>query len=181
MKRIYSLILFLIMAAALSLGATAAAAGYRFNMSYIYFGNSSGYTALVDATQDSLNEVAPNYFTLNETGELVVTGAYDRDFVDDMHARGIRVVPYLSNDWKHPEYAVAALKGLDDPSVTDTLVDKLVAFIDDKGLDGINIDLENLRAEQKRGLYPAHAAAVEQVAPGGQDRCGRRRGQAGRT
>jgi hypothetical protein len=69
----------------------------RFNMSYVYFGNSNGYTGLVDDTKGALDDIAPSYFDLNEDGTLKLTSAVDRKFVDDMHERGIRVTPFLSN------------------------------------------------------------------------------------
>ena len=36
-------------------------------MSYVYFGNSELHTGLVDNTDGSLDDIAPNYFDLNGT------------------------------------------------------------------------------------------------------------------
>lgn len=57
--------MFAIFAITLNFGLSAAALEYKFNMSYIYFGNASNYQTLVDNTRNSLNEVAPDYFTLD--------------------------------------------------------------------------------------------------------------------
>lgn len=121
---------------------TAAAADSRFSMSYIYFGDSSGYTSLVDKTKNSLHEVAPNYFNLHPDGKLQLTNAVSPDFVKDMHDRGIRVVPFLSNHWVK-ETGINAL--LNREVLTQSLADA-VGFYD---LDGVNIDLENLDENQR--------------------------------
>lgn len=123
-------------------GIRAEAVDYRFNMSYIYFGNSSAYTQLVDASQQSLNEVSPNYFSLDLTGSLVITNAANRSFVDNMHTRGIRVVPYISNDWVR----VTGIGALNNRVL---LSDSIAQAVSAYNLDGINIDLENLTQNQR--------------------------------
>lgn len=124
---------------------TAASAGSRFSMSYIYFGNSSEYTSLVDKTKNSLHEVAPNYFTLHPDGSLMLTNAVSTDFVKDMHDREIRVVPYLSNHWVKETGINALLK-------REALAESLAKAVSAYNLDGVNIDLENLD-ENQRDVY----------------------------
>jgi spore germination protein YaaH len=120
----------------------AGAADYKFNMSYIYFGGSSGYTKLVDATQNSLNEVTPNYFSLDTAGNLVITNAASRSFVDAMHARGIRVVPYLTNDW-------VKATGQSALNNREALAAALVKAAEDYELDGISLDFEGLGVSER--------------------------------
>ena len=74
---------------------------YRFNMSYIYFGSTNGYINSVDKTKDTLDEISPNYFELNSNGSLKLTYKIDIDFIEEMHSRNIRVVPFLSNHWDY--------------------------------------------------------------------------------
>lgn len=140
------LLFFAVILTSLISGQSAGAADYKFNMSYIYFGNSSGYTALVDSAQDSLNEVAPNYFALDANGNLVITNAADRGFVDAMHVRGIRVVPYLTNDWV-AETGIQALKN------RESLAKALSLATDDAeygyNLDGISLDFEGLGVSER--------------------------------
>ena len=121
---------------------SAGAVDYKFSMSYIYFGKASSYTSLVDAARGSLDEVAPNYFTLNADGTLVLTSAVSQTFVDTMHARGIRVVPYLTNDWNR-QVGIIALNN------RAALADALAQAVATYNLDGINIDLENLTVNQR--------------------------------
>lgn len=112
-------------------------------MSYIYFGSSTNYTKLVDAAQDELGEVAPNYFTLDDGGNLAFTNALSQSFIDDMHARGIRVVPYLASDWSNQQAGISALANRD--ALSTSLADAVARY----NLDGVNIDLENLNQNQR--------------------------------
>lgn len=123
-------------------GINADALDYKFNMTYIYFGNASAYTKLVDSTQNSLNEVAPNYFSLDTDGKLVITNAADISFVDDMHTRGISVVPYLTNDWNQQS-------GINALNNREILSDAIAQAVKAYNLDGINVDIENLNQNQR--------------------------------
>ena len=137
----------------------AGALDYKFNMSYIYFGNSSDYTKLVSRAQNSLNEVAPAYFSLNTQGKLVLTPAVSADFVTEMHEKGILVVPYLTNDWVR-DTGVAALKD------KDTLTTNLADAVSKYKLDGVNIDIENV-TEAQRSDYIAFVRLLRAKLPVG--------------
>jgi spore germination protein YaaH len=137
----------------------AAAAESKFSMSYIYFGNSSAYASLVDGVQDSLNEVAPNYFTLDGGGNLTLTNAVSPGFVYNMHARGIRVVPYLSNDWSQGSGAAAL-------SNRDALSTSLAAAVSAYNLDGVNLDIENMN-QDRRSDYVDFARLLREKLPAG--------------
>jgi spore germination protein YaaH len=140
-------------------GFSASAADYKFNMSYIYFGNSSGYTSLVDDAQSSLNEVAPNYFTLDASGGLTLTNAVSPSFINDMHARGVRVVPYISNEWNRQ----AGINALNNRSV---LANAIAQAVQAYNLDGINLDFENLTQDQ-RADYVDFVRLLRQALPTG--------------
>jgi len=126
---------------------SAGAADNKLSMSYIYFGDSDNYGALVNRTRGSLNEVAPAYFSLDSQGELLLTPAVDEDFVSQMHEKGILVVPFLTNDWVQSK-GIAALNNM------DKLTDDLAAAVTNYKLDGVNIDIENL-TEGEREDYVA--------------------------
>ena len=120
----------------------AQAAEFRFNMSYIYFGSTSNYTQLVDSTQNTLNEVAPNYFALDDEGNLALNASISPDFISDMHERGISVVPYLTNDWSRA-VGKAALSNRD--ALAQDIAEAIVLY----ELDGINIDIENVTSTER--------------------------------
>lgn len=124
------------------LGSEAQAADYKFNMSYIFFSDASNYTAMVDSAQNSLNEVSPNYFALNNDGSLALTATISADFVSDMHSRGITVVPFLTNDWSRA-VGKAALNN------REQLADSIAEAVSLYNLDGVNIDIENVTVDER--------------------------------
>ena len=136
--------------AALSTLLPVCAADEKFSMSYVYFGSSDRYGTLVEKTQHSLQEIAPNYFALDSNGGLTLTSAVSLDFVTAMHAQAISVVPYLTNDWDRQT-------GINALTNADALSDSLVAAIGEYQLDGVNIDIENVTPRGARkvcGFYP---------------------------
>ncbi|WP_084361939.1 peptidoglycan-binding protein [Robertmurraya korlensis] len=108
-----------------------------FNMSYLYFGNTSSYISQVDKTQGNLSLVSPSYFDLNADGSLKITSQFDEAFVTQMHARGIKVVPFLSNHWDRT-------LGRQALANREKLSSQLAEFIVTNNLDGIQVDIENV-------------------------------------
>jgi len=107
-----------------------------FNMSYLYFGNTKSYLSQIDKTQGNLSLVSPSYFDINTDGSLKITTQYDSNFVKEMHNRGIKVVPFLSNHWDRT-IGRAAL------SNREKLTTQIADFIIKNNLDGIQVDIEN--------------------------------------
>jgi spore germination protein YaaH len=149
------------------LGSMAQAAEYKFNMSYIFFSDTSDYTAMVDSAENSLNEVSPNYFALSNDGSLALTATVSADFVSDMHSRGITVVPFLTNDWSR-SVGKAALNN------REQLAQDIASAVSLYNLDGVNIDIENVTSDEReayvdfvrllRGLLPEGKTLVVSVA-----------------
>lgn len=118
----------------ISLVGSVNASANRFNMSYLY-GNYD-YASLVERTNGALSEVSPSYFDLNENGTLKLNRV-DVNFVNTMHKKGVKVVPFLSNHWDRSK-GRNALKNMDG------LVNEIANAIVKYNLDGINVDIENL-------------------------------------
>ena len=135
-------LILIIIVIAVTAGMSADTPNYKYNMSYIYFGDSSNYAQLVDDSLDSLNEVSPYYFSLDSHGELVLTPAVSTSFVQKMHDEGILVVPYLSNEWDRDK-GIAALDNRE--ALTTKLADAISAY----DLDGVNIDIENMTPDER--------------------------------
>lgn len=114
----------------------------RFNMSYVYFGDSGAYTGYVDDTAGSLDDISPSYFDLNEDGTLKLTIAVDQKFVNEMHERGVKVTPFLSNHWNR-QVGVQALAN------REQLSSQIAAAITEYNLDGVNVDVENVTETEK--------------------------------
>ena len=108
----------------------------NFNMSYLYFGNTQSYISQIDKTQGNLNLVSPSYFDLNADGSLKITGQFDPYFVDAMHDRGIKVVPFLSNHWDRTLGRTALAN-------REQLSSQIADFIVKNNLDGVQVDIEN--------------------------------------
>jgi spore germination protein YaaH len=108
-----------------------------FNMSYVYFGSPNTYITQVDKTKGSLNVVSPNYFDINALGELEVTWKLQSSFINEMHQRGIKVVPFLANHWN----STAGINGLKN---REKLAQDLAKAIDQYNLDGVNVDIEGI-------------------------------------
>ncbi|WP_259347093.1 LysM peptidoglycan-binding domain-containing protein [Niallia taxi] len=117
----------------------------EFNMSYLYFGNTQSYISQVDQTQGNLSLVAPSYFDLNADGSLKITTQYDSVFVREMHERGIKVVPFLSNHWDR-NLGRAALQN------RELLTTQIADFVLKNNLDGVQVDIENV-TELDRANY----------------------------
>lgn len=141
--------------------ALTAAAEEKYSMSYIYFGNSSTYTAHVETAQGALDTISPNYFDLYVDGTLKLTTAVSHNFVEKMHEEGIRVVPFLSNHWDD-EIGRAALAN------RVQLADQLAAQVTAYDLDGVNIDLENL-TEVERAAYVDFIRLLRERLPAGKE------------
>lgn len=118
------------------------ASANRFNMSYLY-GNYD-YASLVERTNGALSEVSPSYFDLYEDGSLKLNKV-DTAFVSEMHEKGVKVVPFLSNHWDRAK-GRAALKNMDQ------LATQIANVISKYNLDGVNVDIENLN-EADRASY----------------------------
>lgn len=110
-----------------------------FNMSYLFFGGPNSYLNQVNATKGSLDVVAPSYFDITKEGELEVTWSLQSSFINEMHRRNIKVVPFLSNHWDK----TAGINGLEKRRA---LAQAVAAAIEKYNLDGVNVDIEGIGA-----------------------------------
>lgn len=144
-QKIISIIIMLMLAAIAFRPHRSEAEINRFNMSYIYFGNSGTYLKYVEQTKDSLQAISPSYFDLNDDGSLKLTRSVDKSFISEMHKKNIKVIPFLSNHWNRA-IGRAALEN------REKLVDEIVKVIEEYKLDGVNVDIENV-TEADRDNY----------------------------
>ena len=154
-KRLFPLCCALLLSAGLLV--TGAGAAGRFSMSYLYFGSPSAYVDRVLQTGGALQEISPNYFNLNADGSLNVTGTGISAFVEEMHAMGVRVVPFLSNHWDR-ELGVKALEN------RTALADQIVQAVKQYDLDGVNVDIENV-THLHRSDYAAFVELLRRKLP----------------
>ncbi|TXK74827.1 S-layer homology domain-containing protein [Paenibacillus sp. N3.4] len=110
-----------------------------FAMSYLAFGNSSTYISQVDKSGQTLDVVSPDFFEINTDGSLQLTGSIDASFIQNMHNRGKKVVPFLSNEF---DQAIGE-KAIQN---REALVNQIVEALQTNQLDGIDLDIENVDA-----------------------------------
>lgn len=102
---------------------------------------------------DLFDQVSPVWYSLQRTGEIVLADAehttVDRRTVRFMQARGIEVIPTVTN-LKEGDWAPGLVQDmLHDPATMRTHIGALVELAVDNGYDGIDIDYEHLRAEDR--------------------------------
>lgn len=127
-----------------ALSGSCVSAAERVSLGYIY-STSKSHTEIVAGTQGGVNVVSPTCFDLTMKGHLDVKEIMDEEFVSNMHAQGIKVTPFLSNHWGQKR-AQAALKN------ADVLIPEIIAAIEEYDFDGVNVDLENLKASDRDSL-----------------------------
>lgn len=117
--------------------AEAAAKQGKFNMSYLFSGNSQSYVSQVDKSGQALDVISPNYIDLKSDGTLQVSETFDASFIDAMHKEGKRVVPFISNDYSEQTGETAIDK-------REALAAQLAEMVKANNLDGVNMDIENV-------------------------------------
>lgn len=131
----------------------------KFNMSYLYFGKTSSFIDKIDETRGALNTVAPSYFDLKDDGTL--DAKVDPLFVQEMHKRNIKVVPFLSNHWDRE-------KGRKTLNNREAVVRQIVDQVKLYNLDGVNVDLENLD-ENDRDAHTEFMRLLSEQMPEGKE------------
>ncbi len=107
------------------------------SLSYLYGGNTATYINSVNVTDANLTTVCPDYFEINSNGTLKSTVKVDPLFVRSMHLKGIKVIPYLSNNWDRT-LGRAAVEN------RASFVTELASKVLELDCDGVNIDIQNL-------------------------------------
>ncbi len=129
----------------------------KMNLTYLYAGTTSIYINNIDRCKGAVNVVCPDYLEIYESGDLKILPKADEDFVKAMHARGIKVIPFLSNHWER-ELGRAALNN------RTQLAEQILSAVNQFNFDGVNIDIENLTHDD-RSNYTDFIRLVRQKLP----------------
>ena len=114
----------------------------RVSLGFIYsIGNQ---TDLVERTNGSINQVSPVWFNITSNGNLTLNGI-SKEFIANMKEQGVKVTPFLSNHWSYSK-GIKALKN------ADKLSTQIVEAIEKYELDGVNVDIENLKSNDRDAL-----------------------------
>jgi spore germination protein YaaH len=128
----------------------------RYIMSYVYFGSYEKQIEYISLAEDTIGVVSPSYFDIIENGELRTNYISD-DYINTVHNKGIKVVPFLSNHWNREAGQIA----LDN---VDNITNKIANVINEKNLDGINVDIENV-TENERDKYTRLVSLLREKIP----------------
>ncbi len=112
------------------------------SIAYLFAGNTITYIKNVERTGTNLKTVCPDYFEINNNGTLKNTTKVDPLFVQTMHAKNIKVIPYLSNNWDR----VLGQKALANRINFVAQLAKQVTLLQ---CDGVNIDIQNLTSNDR--------------------------------
>ncbi len=134
-----------------------ASAKTPFNMSYLFFGNTTTYIQQVEATKGNVQLVSPSYFNLNTDGSLQITSQFDTKLVTEMHNRNIRIVPFVSNHWDR-------VLGQTALANRENLSTQIANFVKANNLDGINVDIENV-TDKNRDDYTDFVRLLREKIP----------------
>lgn len=103
--------------------------------------------ASLQAHADSIDYVAPQWVTIDACGN--VGSRDDRTLVAFARARGVRVLPSLLTSSEELNHRL-----LTDSAASSRAIQQIVAYIVEEGYDGLDLDLEGVRASD-RGAYTA--------------------------
>ena len=127
-------VIILLFIVSICIGLTSKVNAQRYIMTYLY-GNED-YISMINERGNNFNEVSPSYFDINDDGS-VKQNYIDQNFVKEMQSQNINVVPFFSNHWNR-DIGRKALKNYEKTAST------LAKAVSENGLDGVNIDVENL-------------------------------------
>ena len=133
----------------------------RESLTYLYGGNSSYYLDLLDKTNDSITTVCPDYFDIDQNGNLLLASSakLNKGFIDELHRRNIKVVPFISNHWDR-KLGVQALVN------RDKLSSQIATAIEQHNLDGVDVDIENV-TDEHRTMYTDFVRLLKKKLPVG--------------
>lgn len=137
-----------------SLGVSVLANNYV--MTYSFGGTPYIYQNYVSKTGDVLDTLSPSAFDA-ASGGTVNIHTITTEFVENMHSQGIAVTPFYSNHWDRA-LGIAALDNM------DYVTDVLAKAVRDYGLDGVNVDIQNVN-EAYRDKYTQFVRILSEKLP----------------
>jgi spore germination protein YaaH len=131
----------------------------RVALAWFYGGSTSDYMAQIDAAQ-GLSVASPTWWYLDEDrpGELELDT--DDALTAHAHARGVAVWPLLGNHID-PDLTDRVLR---DEALRRQVLDDVVAEVRRSGVDGVNVDFENLH-DRTAPLLTTFVAELEAALP----------------
>ena len=122
--------------------------GGKVNMVWDYYSEVASTPDRTGVTIDGVNVVSPAFFHLNTSGELTENvGTQGQAYIDWAHSNGYKVWPMVQNTGNGMLNVTSNI--MNDYNKRQKLINQIVNYCVKYKLDGINIDFENMKKEDK--------------------------------
>lgn len=120
----------------------------KVNLVWDYYSEVATAPDRTGATMDGVNVVSPAFFHLNSKGELTENvGQAGQEYIQWAHSNGYKVWPMVQNAGNGMMSVTSEI--MNDYNKRQKLIEDIVAKCIKYKLDGINIDFENMKQEDK--------------------------------
>ena len=120
----------------------------KVNMVWDYYSEVASAPDRTGVTMDGVNVVSPAFFHLNTSGELTENvGTQGQAYIDWAHSNGYKVWPMVQNAGNGMINVTSDI--MNDYNKRQKLINQIVNYCVKYKLDGINIDFENMKKEDK--------------------------------
>ena len=122
--------------------------GGKVNMVWDYYSEVASAPDRTGVKMDGVNVVSPAFFHLNTSGELTENvGTQGQAYIDWAHSNGYKVWPMVQNAGNGMLNVTSNI--MNDYNKRQKLINQIVNYCVKYKLDGINIDFENMKKEDK--------------------------------
>ena len=122
----------------------------KINLTWDYFSKYASAPDRTGTTIDGVNVVSPAFFYLDENGELQENvGSNGESYIEWAHDNGYKVWPMLSNAEAATESLEITSRIMNSYEERQKLIEEIVDLCVKYKIDGINVDFENMKQEDK--------------------------------
>ena len=119
----------------------------KINLTWDYFSTVGSAPNRNGTTIEGVNVVSPAFFYLDENGALQENiGKSGKNYINWAHENGYKVWPMVSNAEAGIEVTSTIMNSYEERK---KLIEKIVSLCVENNLDGINVDFENMKEEDK--------------------------------
>ena len=122
----------------------------KVNLTWDYFSENNSAPDRSKETIEGINVVSPSFFYLDKKGNLQENiGTSGQEYIEWAHKNGYKVWPIFSNNEAATESLSITSKIVNSYKLRQKLIEELVDKCVEYKLDGINMDFENMKEEDK--------------------------------
>ena len=122
----------------------------KVNLTWDYFSENNSAPDRSKETIEGINVVSPSFFYLDKKGNLQENiGTSGQEYIEWAHKNGYKVWPIFSNNEASTESLSITSKIVNSYKLRQKLIEELVDKCVEYKLDGINMDFENMKEEDK--------------------------------